>query len=234
MKGKVLLRTLWLQKLDWDQTLSCDEIKKFKRFCSDIGKLFDFGMLRRCYDDHASTDLFVFCDASKVMYGFASYIRSKTDKFIECNLLFSKVKSAPLKTKSLPTLELMAVFLAFKCMKSILCSIKSNIMQIFICLDAQIVLSWILSEKVKSKNVFADNRIRDIIKFKQDIEAEFKVEFIFKYVPSAQNSSDFITRGISFSEFESKIEEWVHGPIFLKNEPIMWPESSLSCLSSSS
>ena len=234
VKIKVLLRSLWLKKLDWDVTLSSDDCNIFKKFCSDASKLFDLGFARRCYDTSTEVTMIIFCDASRVMYGFASYVRTVHTDSVENNLLFSKVKSAPLKGKSLPTLELMAVFLAFKCIKSLFAAVSCTIKDIYICIDAQIVLSWILSEKVKSKNIFADNRVKDILKFKSELEQEFKVKFHFKYTPSESNCSDMITRGLSYKEFVEKMESWIHGPTFLKSEPIVWPVSQLNCLSEAS
>ena len=68
-----------------------------------------------------------------------------------------------MKPKSLPTLDLLAVFLAIKCLLPPLKAyfrIRNG--GIVISADAQVVLSWILSENIKTKNQFVKNRLKDI------------------------------------------------------------------------
>ena len=115
---------------------------------------------RQAYDDRC--DLIICCDASKNLSGFNCYANGAVNGKLETNLIFAKSKNAPTKTKSLPTLELLSVFLAFKCLDSILNAVTGKIDSIIICVDAQIVLSWILSKCVESKNLFASNRVKDI------------------------------------------------------------------------
>ena len=84
------------------------------------------------------------------------------------NLIFAKSKVAPLKRKSLPTLELLSVFLSHKGLFSLLKTFrKVKIRKIVIAVDAQVVLAWLLSDDVKTKNQFAKNRIMDIHKMKK-------------------------------------------------------------------
>lgn len=179
--------------------------------------------------------MIIFCDSSKEVYGFSCYSRCIENDRIETNLIFSKCKSAPTKTKSLPTLELMSVFLAMKCLPTILSSLcEKTVSNVLISVDAQVVLSWILSNNVKSKNVFANNRVKDIAQFRRDIKQNFSLDVTFKYVPTDLNPADLVTRGITFKEFSSKQEFWQHGPDFLKNEPVEWPTKQLGCLSEQS
>ena len=56
------------------------------------------------------TKLCVFCDASPQAYGIVIY---RVQDGIS-QIIFSKTKVAPVKSKSLPTLKLLAVFIAFK------------------------------------------------------------------------------------------------------------------------
>ena len=231
--GKVLMRNLWLRKFDWDTPLDNDDVIIWNKLCSDLDNLKNLEFNRKAYNDSDNLDLFIFCDASKQMYGFVSYMR-KTGESISNKFLFAKARSSPLKTKTLPTLELMSVFLAFKCLESILTSVAANIGKVFVCVDAQIVLSWILSKKIKSKNVFASNRVNDISNISKILEEKFSVKFIFKYIPISKNPADLLTRGISFSEFGKNMTFWLSGPEFLHSHFIEWEENSLGCLSNQS
>lgn len=81
--------------------------------------------------------MFLFCDASKGAYGFAAYATQSVS-----SLVFSKAKVAPLKSKTVPRLELLAVFLAVKCLQMLL-KVYSNVKfkNVFIVVDAQSILT---------------------------------------------------------------------------------------------
>ena len=53
-----------------------------------------------------------FCDASKTIYGFCAYIKQSG----KSNLLFAKSKLAPEPSKKLPSLDLLSVYMALKCL----------------------------------------------------------------------------------------------------------------------
>ena len=107
-----------------------------------------------------NTNLYLFCDASKLgAYGYVAYGVQET----QSNFLFAKCKGIPHKKKSLPTLELLSVYLAIKGLYSLLKAYsKFKILNIFIAVDAQVVISWLLSTNIKASNMFARNRIKDI------------------------------------------------------------------------
>ena len=102
----------------------------------------------------------MFCDASKLgAYGYVAYGVQEA----QSNFLFAKCKGVPHKKKSLPTLELLSVYLAVKGLYSLLKAYsKLKILNIFIAVDAQVVISWLLSNNVKTSNMFARNRIKDV------------------------------------------------------------------------
>ena len=86
----------------------------------------------------------------------------------QSHLLFSKAKVAPMKPKSLLTLLLLAMFFDIKCLLPLLKAYsRIKIRDVVISVDAQVVLSWLLSDNIKTKNQFVRNRLNDI---KQMIE----------------------------------------------------------------
>ena len=233
VRGKILLQKVWANKFDWDEPLPLDIVEEFKSLQDDIKLLHNIKFPRKAYGDNIS--LIIFTDASKTTYGFACYARSVEGDQIETRLLFSKCKNAPSKSKSIPTLELLAVFMALKCLPSILDALSGkNILDIFIGVDAQIVLSWILTKNVRAKNIFAANRVKDISIFRDDISEKYKIDCRFKYIPSELNVADLVTKGLSMKHFLGRLEVWQHGPAFLSTADIKWPERALGCLSNSS
>ena len=82
-------------------------------------------------------------------------------KIVRAIYFISKVKVSPIISKTIPTLELLAIFLALKCLKLILAGLDC-IKSIYVASDSQVALGWVLNEKVKTKNIFASNRVKDI------------------------------------------------------------------------
>ena len=82
----------------------------------DFAKLDSLQFPRFVISEDGLADFYIFCDASKGDYGFSVY----SVKNSLSHLLFSKAKMAPMKPKSLLTLELLAVFLAIKCLLPLL------------------------------------------------------------------------------------------------------------------
>ena len=106
-----------------------------------------------------------------------------------------------------------------------------KVSEVIVCVDAQVVLSWIRTKNVKNKNIFARNRVAEISKYRAEIHEQYGLECNFKYVPTEQNPADLITRGLSISEFERQLDFWSHGPGFISDNQVMWPSSNLGCLS---
>ena len=146
----------------------------------------------------------------------------------------SKAKVSPMKAKSLPTLELLGVFTAINCLGSILnCYSNIQVSNVFIAVDAQVVLSWLLTDlcNIKAKNKFTSNRLKDIQLMKVEILNKYSISIKFKYVSTSDNPADLLSHGLSFNKFEEQFKFWVSGPKWLNVSPVEFPMSELNCLS---
>ena len=233
MLGKIFLQRLWKDKVDWDEPLSKELTCEWGKIKIELDRLTDLRFPRKTYDTNLPVSLIVCCDSSREVYGFGCYAKTVSASEVRCNLLFAKAKSAPLKQKTLPTLELMSVFLALKCLPSILNAIK-NVNSITVCVDAQMVLSLVLTSNVKTKNIFARNRVHDISRMRMEISDHYNLECKFTYIPSEDNPADLLTRGLAFNKFVDKYEFWLHGPKFIRLDSSNWPKQQLGCLSEES
>ena len=147
-------------------------------------------------------------------------------------LFFAKPKVAPLIRKSLPTLELLSVFTGFKCLKNLLKTFKKfKINNVYFAVDAQVVLSWLLSDDIKTKNLFAKNRVNEINSIKKDLLNTYKISIYYKFVPTLENPADMLTRGLTFEKFHQHLRFWYNGPDWLNSQSVVWPTSDLNCLS---
>ena len=173
----------------------------------------------------------MFVDASKTTYVFSCYFRCVDENKVVTNLLLSKYKNAPTKSKSVPTLELLAVFMAFTCLPSILSGLAhKNVQTIYMSVVAQIVLSSILTKNVRAKTVFASNRIKDISDFLEKISGNHDIDVRFKYISTDMNVADLVTEGISLKTLMRWIGDLAHGPTFLSEAEIAWPTAKMGCL----
>lgn len=117
------------------------------------------------------------------------------------HLIFAKAKVASMKTKTFPTLKLLFVYLALKCLSLVLKNYKKIYSKnIYVAVDTQVVLSWILSQSIRGKNIFTENCLTEIIHMLNQDTYQFSVGLVFKYVPSAKNPADLITRRVSLKK----------------------------------
>lgn len=88
---------------------------------------------------------------------------------------------APITSKSLPTLELLAVYTDFKVLHCIMKSYSdATVTDIYIFADAQVVLSWLLNDNIKIKDVFTGNRVKDITDMKFQIQIKYNINIKYK------------------------------------------------------
>ena len=173
------MRDLWKQKLGWDEKVPDEYQSVWDKLLMNLQVLESLEFPRYVVDSSIPACLVLFCDASQKAYGFVAYIVQKSSS----SLVFSKAKMASLVTRTLPTLELLSVYLAFRCQPNLLKTYSLiDISDVLIAVDAQIVLSWVLSDALTMKNHFVKNRLRDI---RQSVEAmgeKHNLEVRFKYV----------------------------------------------------
>ena len=160
-----------------------------------------------------SIELHGFADSSNQAYAAVIYVRIVTNKDIKVQFLTSKTRVAPNKPITIPRLELLSCLLLSKLMKTVVESIKYEIIQArTICwTDSKIAYYWI-TQKYKDWKPWVQNRVNRI--------NEFETEW--KHVPGSVNPADIATREINLLHTSIK-NEWFNGPLFLYNTECEWP-----------
>ncbi|KAG1713941.1 hypothetical protein GQR58_002015 [Nymphon striatum] len=228
IKGKLLMRQMHQAKLDWDDKV--DQIIKTEwlSFCSDFDKIKNFIIPRKTINQDKPAKLMIFCDASKEAFGFVMYAVQNNNS----NFLFSKIKISPLKTKTLPTLELLSVYLALKCIKSIIKDPNFNVQisELNIFTDSQVALNWLLTGHALKKNVFVNNRLKEIKEIHSYLNS-MNLPLNAHYVPTEHNVADLQTRKTKIGVFMEQFSYWIAGPDWIKGDINKWPKGSLGCIS---
>jgi hypothetical protein len=213
--AKIIMQKIWISKIDWDENLNSELLSEWIKFISSIPQLSKVKIPRFIFfpGKILSYEVHGFCDASLQAYGSCIYLRAVySNGSVSCNLIAAKSRVAPIKTVSLPRLELCgAVLLSNLTNKIIPVFInKFSFSSINLWTDSQITLCWINSHPSRW-SVFVANRVSEI----QQSTSQFQ----WRHIKSADNPADFLSRGMTPAEI-SNSELWFQGPNFLK-EPTL-------------
>ena len=105
----------------------------------------------------------LFCDASENAYGTVAYVRySYKDGGHRCALVMSKSKVAPIKTMTLPRLELSSAVTAARLSQMILHELDVPVERTFFWSDSVLALQYISSTSNRFK-VFVANKVSEIL-----------------------------------------------------------------------
>lgn len=146
--AKLLFQRLWVLGRSWDDQLP-EEIKtQWTAWCADVIQLGHI-KIPRCVRDglHGAVkeaELHIFVDASLKAYGACAYLRAFDEAGNSAtSLIVAKSRVAPIKTLTLPKLELMAAVVGARLLKYICSSWDSKDFHCVMWTDSMITLSWI-------------------------------------------------------------------------------------------
>ncbi|XP_053395609.1 uncharacterized protein LOC128555863 [Mercenaria mercenaria] len=165
-------------------------------------------------DKSSKIELHMFSDASEQAYGSAVYVKIyDAEGNSKCSLVMGKSRLAPIKSISIPRLELAAAVLAVKLYRLMKQELDLNIDKRYFWTDSMIVLGYIQNAKRRFKT-FVANRLAIIhdVTTPQD----------WRYVPTKENPADFASRGVHPHETD-KLSTWLRGPKFLQCDSSHWP-----------
>lgn len=218
--AKHIMQRLWCSHVDWDEKPPENIFSAWNKLKTELPELSRVSLSRRAVvSGFQRCELHGFCDASNNGYAAVIYFRVETHNNISLFLVCAKGRVAPLKSLSIPKLELCAA----KLLADLILSVKKVYsFMIFsdICAwsDSQVALSWINSSPSRWKP-FVANRvacIQEIISFDS-----------WRYVPSDQNPADCASRGMTPAELLS-FDLWWKGPAFLFSPRTEWNITSKS------
>ncbi|XP_067614542.1 uncharacterized protein [Eurosta solidaginis] len=161
--AKILMQSIWLEGTAWDEPVSTSTLERWKTFTEQYHEI-DKIRIPRWVNFSPGTDIEIhgFCDASEKAYAAVIYMRVKTDDNVCTNLLLAKTRVAPVKTLSLPRLELCGAVLLAEITESIFRNLKLGPVKVNLWTDSTIVLAWIRKPPC-SWSTFVAHRITKII-----------------------------------------------------------------------
>ncbi len=208
IKAKILMQNLWREGLGWNDPISPELEREFLSYRNQLESLSNYCIPRfyTSLNNVKSRQLIGFCDASPKAYCAVIFIRI-TDNCnnVTTSFVCAKTRVAPIKTITIPRLELQSAVLLSQLLTRISINLNIDISNVFAFSDSQIVLSW-LNYNVNQLKQFVSNRISKILNFIP------KDRWFF--VDTKSNPADLATRGINVDKFVSN-SLWQKGPNWL-------------------
>ncbi|XP_053954492.1 uncharacterized protein LOC128860779 [Anastrepha ludens] len=217
IRSKMLFQDIWRSNTGWDDPVPDTIGKVWLDHRSQLQLLSELKVNRwvGVGTIGSFTELHVFADASERAYAAVIYARTvHRDGHITIGLISSKTKVAPLKTTTLPRLELCAAHLAAKLVKAVMQSWKDFCCPLVAWTDSTITLAWLQAHPNKWET-FVANRVAYI--------HEVLPPECWNHIRSESNPADCASRGISPLQLMHH-ELWWFGPDFLREEEQFWKQ----------
>ncbi len=212
INAKLILQRIWLRGHNWDESVSVELQQQWNCYQQNLSDIHQIHIPRCAVQDiPLSVEIHGFCDSSEDAYASCVYLKCiYKDGSVSVVLLTARTKVAPLKTMSLPKLELAGANLLSDTIEAVKKAIfhKFPNATIFCWSDSTIALRWISSHSRKWKT-FVANRVSAI---QSIVPPEH-----WHHVRSADNPADLPSRGIQLSELKTS-NLWWHGPSFLQGD----------------
>ncbi len=210
LHGKRILQQIVADNKSWDEGISQEQRFAWERWRNDLHVLDEIEIKRSFKPSHlgkiVSAQIHHFSDASEVGYGEASYLRLLDDNgHISTTLVMAKSRVAPLKTFTIPRLELTAATVAVKVGFMLFKELQiANLLEYY-WTDLQLVLLYLMNER-RRLHVFVANRVKLIHDY-TDVNQ-------WRHVESKDNPADHASRGLTGKKFV-ECNQWFSGPRFL-------------------
>ena len=219
LPAKLLLQELCRQKVGWDEKIQDTLEQQWKCWLDTLDGISKLS-IERCFIPAAlerpcKAELHHFSDASEQGYGVVSYVRVTDARgVISCNIAMGKSRVTPLKTVSIPRLELTAATTAVKLDKMLKNELSIPLDRSVFWTDSTAVLQYLRNDD-KRFQTFVANRI-SLIHDNTTVDQ-------WRHIEGVKNPADYASRGLRVGESE-KIHRWFKGPEFLWQDKSSWPE----------
>ena len=217
--AKKLLQDLCRDKtIGWDSEIPNKYLVRWAQWRRELPMLEKFA-LDRCvtppgFGDVISQEVHIFSDASSTGYGAVAYLRQCNEEGrIHCSFLIGKARLAPVKTTTIPRLELTAATVSARIGQILKTELNGN-PSFKYHTDSTTVLRYIANQQTRFK-VFVANRVQTILNLSDASQ--------WRYVGTKENPADDASRGLDGQSLLDN-QRWLNGPAFLWKPEEEWPE----------
>ncbi|XP_065094108.1 uncharacterized protein LOC135714654 [Ochlerotatus camptorhynchus] len=221
VQGKILMQEIWRTGTDWDEPIAEQLYELWSRWI-ELYEMIDEVKVPRCFfgsllpQEVDEIEVHVFTDASVAACACVAYLRMMFSGGSWCSLVAAKTKVTPLRTLSIPRLELQAAMMGSRLLQNVCSALTLNIRKRFLWTDSATVLAWLRSDS-RRYHQFVAFRVGEILSLTSVDE--------WHYVPSKLNVADDATKWNSGPSFDPE-NRWFQGPSFLRDPKGQWPKQS--------
>ncbi|XP_035773157.1 uncharacterized protein LOC118456469 [Anopheles albimanus] len=215
---KVLIQEIWRSKCTWDGAISGRLREKWSMWVAVLPKVEQIS-ISRCYrrittsQESTQVTLHIFCDASENGIATVAFLRFEENGEIECALVGSKTRVAPLALVSIPRLELEAAVLGARLARTIGTSHRLRISRKVYWSDSRTVISW-LNSGHRRYSQFVAHRVSQIVNTSNASE--------WNWLSTKLNVADEGTKWSTPPELHPDARRF-RGPQFLWEPENKWP-----------
>ncbi|XP_062539111.1 uncharacterized protein LOC134207403 [Armigeres subalbatus] len=218
VQGKILMQEIWRTGTNWDEPIAEQPRELWIRWIEQYRQINEVNVPRCFFKDFcpqqvSDIQVHVFTDASVSACACVAYLRTTVDGESQCSLIAAKTKVAPLRTLSIPRLELQAAMMGSRLLQNICSALTINIQRRFLWSDSATVLAWLRSDS-RRYHQFVSFRVGEILSLTSVDE--------WRYVPSRENVADDATKWNGGPSFDPDCR-WYQGPLFLQDPESQWP-----------
>ena len=216
-KGKIILQSLCRSKLNWGQPIDKEHRNDWQKWLQSLKKIGTITIPRTLKPVKKKEELLFeihhFADASKKACSVVSYLRTvDVKKNVHMNFIFGKARVSPIKTLTVPRLELTAATLMVRINDMIIQALQEIEMhKTYFWTDSQSVLKYINNEDTRF-HIFVANRVA-LISERTNLNQ-------WHYVPTAVNPTDDGSRATQSSR-------WLKRPNFLLKSEEHWSSQNM-------
>ena len=217
VRMKILVQRLCKEKVNWDDPLTEELDKEYKEWLHDITDMESIRINRRYFESsqHDDMQIHTFADASSNAYAAATYMRVVEGGNVKTRLIASKSRVAPLRTNTIPRLELLAALVAARLGRAIQAALETEfpVNSMYFWSDSLTALFWI--NRSKEMKQFVENRVAEIRRL-TDVNS-------WNHCPGKDNPADIPSRGCKARDLDNNLLWW-NGPAWLKKDSSEWPK----------
>lgn len=217
--AKKLMQDVWRCGVQWDESVPQSIHTEWSEFARQLELMNQVCFDRRLLiDNYQDVQLHGFCDASNIGYGACLYVRSRGKQGNVINrLLCAKSRIAPLKTITIPRLELCGALLLTRLYREANDALGITPNKTILWCDSTIVLHWLKTSPHLLKTYVA-TRVAEIQEFIGVNE--------WRHVRSEDNPADAISRG-QLPHVLLRNQTWFTGPSWLIKDDNEWPNENI-------
>lgn len=219
--GKLIMQDFWREpNIGWKDQAPLHLVQRWRSYMEEV-KLMTTIPINRWTFTSPSDQMHwhIFTDASEKAYGAAAYIRTvKPNGKVHITLVATKSRVAPIKTQSIPRLELFGAVLGSKLLAYVEEATNIKNIPITMWTDSAIVVNWI-NKDLSRMSAYVGTRIAQILETTRKDD--------WQHVSSKDNPADILSRGMPALQLE-KSQLWWRGPAWLGQQPSDWPKSRIN------